>query len=70
MFGIYKTYEMYYSLDDTTITEPGFLCGGTMLLLPGLICRMGVEENLLVDEFGDAYRTTIQKTRRLFPGLW
>ena len=40
------------------------------LLLPGLVYRMGVEEKLLVDEYGDDYRAYAQKTRRLIPGVW
>jgi protein-S-isoprenylcysteine O-methyltransferase Ste14 len=40
------------------------------LLIPGLIYRIGAEERLLVEEFGDEYRAYAQKTRRLMPGLW
>jgi protein-S-isoprenylcysteine O-methyltransferase Ste14 len=41
-----------------------------VLLLPGLIYRIGVEEKLLVAEFGDDYRIYAQKTYRLVPGVW
>ncbi len=41
-----------------------------VLLLPGLVHRIGVGENLLVGEFGDEYRAYAQKTHRLFPGVW
>ena len=40
------------------------------LLLPGLIYRMKVEEKLLNNHFGDAYRQYICKTKRLIPGIW
>jgi protein-S-isoprenylcysteine O-methyltransferase Ste14 len=41
-----------------------------LLLLPGLIYRMRVEERLLVDQFGKDYREYAARTRRLIPGLW
>ncbi len=40
------------------------------LLLPGLAYRMGVEEKLLLAQFGSEYRAYIQKTRRLIPFVW
>jgi len=40
------------------------------LLLPGLIYRMNVEEKLLTEHFGDAYRQYSLNTRRLIPGVW
>jgi protein-S-isoprenylcysteine O-methyltransferase Ste14 len=41
-----------------------------VLLLPGLIYRISVEEKLLIAEFGDDYRVYAQKTYRLVPGVW
>ncbi len=41
-----------------------------ILLLPGLIYRMNIEERLLIAHFGDAYRQYIRATKRLVPGLW
>jgi protein-S-isoprenylcysteine O-methyltransferase Ste14 len=41
-----------------------------LLLLPGLIYRICVEEKLLVDHFGSAYEEYARRTRRLFPGVW
>ncbi|MCX6036968.1 MAG: isoprenylcysteine carboxylmethyltransferase family protein [Chloroflexi bacterium] len=41
-----------------------------VLLLPGLAYRMGVEEKLLLAQFGGEYRTYIQKTKRLIPFIW
>lgn len=41
-----------------------------LLLAPGLIYRMQVEERLLLAEFGDEYRAYAKRTRRLIPGVW
>jgi protein-S-isoprenylcysteine O-methyltransferase Ste14 len=41
-----------------------------ILLVPGLIFRIVVEERLLMEEFGEQYRTYAQKTKRLIPGIW
>ena len=41
-----------------------------VLLLPGLIYRMKVEEKLLADHFGEAYCQYIRTTKRLIPGIW
>jgi len=41
-----------------------------VLLVPGLVYRMRVEEKLLVQHFGDAYRQYRSATPRLIPGIW
>ena len=41
-----------------------------VLLLPSLIFRIAVEEKLLVEHFGDAYRLYMRKIKRLIPGIW
>ena len=41
-----------------------------LLLLPGLIYRMNVEEKLLIEQFGDSYREYARVTKRLVPGVW
>jgi protein-S-isoprenylcysteine O-methyltransferase Ste14 len=41
-----------------------------LLLLPGLVYRIKVEERLLAAEFGEEYRLYTQKTQRLIPGIW
>jgi len=41
-----------------------------VLLLPGLAYRMRVEEKLLTEQFGEAYRQYIHKTKALIPGIW
>ena len=40
------------------------------LLVPALVYRIGVEEKLLADEFGDAFETYTSTTWRLIPGIW
>jgi len=40
------------------------------LLLPGLVNRMRVEEGLLIEQHGDAYRQYTARTKRLIPGVW
>jgi protein-S-isoprenylcysteine O-methyltransferase Ste14 len=46
------------------------LAAGVILLLPGLIYRMYVEEELLINQFGDEYRAYAVRTKRLIPGVW
>jgi len=41
-----------------------------IFLLPGLIYRIRIEEKLLVEHFGDAYRRYAGSTWRLIPGIW
>ena len=41
-----------------------------ILLLPALAYRMRIEENLLIEQFGDAYRDYVRKTKALIPGIW
>ncbi len=40
------------------------------LLLPSLLYRINVEEKLLSEYFGEAYRRYASRTRRLLPGIW
>jgi protein-S-isoprenylcysteine O-methyltransferase Ste14 len=41
-----------------------------LLLLPGLAYRMHVEERLLIEQFGDAYREYARHSKKLIPGVW
>jgi protein-S-isoprenylcysteine O-methyltransferase Ste14 len=41
-----------------------------LLLLPGLVYRMRVEERFLVEQFENDYKDYAARTRRLIPGLW
>jgi protein-S-isoprenylcysteine O-methyltransferase Ste14 len=41
-----------------------------LLLIPGLAYRMRAEEGLLIERFGEAYRTYARTTPRLIPWVW
>jgi protein-S-isoprenylcysteine O-methyltransferase Ste14 len=41
-----------------------------LLVIPGLMYRIAVEERILVQRFGDQYRSYQKHVRRLVPGLW
>jgi protein-S-isoprenylcysteine O-methyltransferase Ste14 len=41
-----------------------------VLLLPGLFYRTNIEEQLLLEHFGEPYRQYIHRTKRLIPGIW
>jgi protein-S-isoprenylcysteine O-methyltransferase len=41
-----------------------------VLLLPSLVYRMNVEEKLLTEHFGEAYRQYASQSKRLIPGIW
>lgn len=40
------------------------------ILLPSLVYRMNVEEKMLTEHFGEAYRQYAIKLKRLLPGIW
>jgi len=46
------------------------LAGIPLLLLPGLILRIKVEEKLLAEEYGEEFYLYAQRTKRLIPGVW
>jgi protein-S-isoprenylcysteine O-methyltransferase Ste14 len=46
------------------------LAGFFVLLIPGLIFRIRVEEKLLLAQFGAEYRAYASHTSRLLPGVW
>jgi len=41
-----------------------------LLLLPGLLYRINVEEKILLSEFSEQYRQYAQRTKRLIPRFW
>lgn len=41
-----------------------------LVLLPGLIYRMKIEEQFLAEHFGEDYQQYFGKTKRLIPGIW
>jgi protein-S-isoprenylcysteine O-methyltransferase Ste14 len=38
--------------------------------VPGLAYRIGVEEKILVEQFGEEYLAYKKRTRKLIPGIW
>jgi protein-S-isoprenylcysteine O-methyltransferase Ste14 len=51
---------------------PNLLAGPSYLVAMAIIvgCRLGPEERLMREEFGDAYASYAARTRRLLPGVW
>ncbi len=41
-----------------------------LILLPGLVYRMTVEERLLACRYGDEYVAYMARTKRIIPGIW
>jgi protein-S-isoprenylcysteine O-methyltransferase Ste14 len=41
-----------------------------VLLLPGLVYRMELEEKFLAGYFGETYHQYFRITKRLLPGIW
>lgn len=41
-----------------------------LILMPGLFCRMCVEEEMLTEQYGDEYLEYAVRTKRIFPGIW
>ena len=41
-----------------------------LLLLPGLVYRIKVEEDRLSDQFRDDYRAYANRSKKLIPGIW
>lgn len=41
-----------------------------LLLIPLVLYRMGIEERLLLEKFGDDYRAYMERTKRLVPFLY
>jgi protein-S-isoprenylcysteine O-methyltransferase Ste14 len=38
--------------------------------IPALVYRIKVEEEFLINHFGDDYREYVSRTKKLFPGIW
>jgi protein-S-isoprenylcysteine O-methyltransferase Ste14 len=46
------------------------LCAITLLLIPGLVYRIRIEEIFLEAHFGDEFRQYVARTARLIPEIW
>ncbi len=44
--------------------------GALLLLLPGLVYRITVEERMLATQFGKEFEAYRKKTKRFIPGIW
>jgi len=72
--GIYRVVRhpiylgaMLVTLGVPIVTSSWIALPPMLLLIPLFIYRMGVEERLLMEEFGDDYRAYMSRTRRLVP---
>jgi len=41
-----------------------------IMLLPGLAYRIGIEEHLLIEKFGEEYQAYARRSKKLIPGVW
>jgi protein-S-isoprenylcysteine O-methyltransferase Ste14 len=48
------------------IAGPFYLCAFVLLFA----LRLGPEERMMLDRFGSEYETYMQRSKRLFPGVW
>jgi protein-S-isoprenylcysteine O-methyltransferase Ste14 len=76
--GIYRhvRHPMYlalllYSLGQA-LALPNWVAGPSYLATFGLLfaLRVGPEERMMLEEFGEDYRAYMARTKRLVPGLW
>jgi protein-S-isoprenylcysteine O-methyltransferase Ste14 len=76
--GVYRRvrHPMYAALLLYSIGQllavPNWIAGPSYLVSFGILFafRVRVEEQMMVDVFGDAYVTYAAKTKRLVPGVW
>jgi protein-S-isoprenylcysteine O-methyltransferase Ste14 len=76
--GVYHNvrHPMYAALFLYSIGQvlalPNWIAGPSYLVSFGILFmfRMRVEEQMMLDAFGNEYRTYMAKTKRLVPGLW
>ena len=76
--GIYRqvSHPMYlalllYSLGQA-MALPNWVAGPSYLVAFGLLfaLRVGPEERMMLEEFGQDYQAYMARTKRLVPGLW
>ena len=76
--GVYRRvrHPMYTALflyaAGQTLVVPNWIAGPSYLIALALLCtyRVGVEERMMLDEFGDDYAAYVTTTNRFIPGLW
>lgn len=76
--GVYRRvrHPMYTALlvygAGQALAVPNFFVGPSYLLaiVLLLILRLSREEQMMIDQFGDEYRSYMARTKRLIPGLW
>ena len=76
--GIYRfvRHPMYAALFLYAIGQalavPNWLAGPSYLVAMGILFafRVGAEEHMMLDTFGEDYAVYIAKTKRLLPGVW
>ncbi len=76
--GIYRRirHPMYLSLlvfsAGNALALPNYVAGPAFLvaMLAIIVFRLGAEERMLVEEFGEQYEDYRKRSYRLVPGLW
>ena len=76
--GVYRRirHPMYSALFlycvGQALVVPNWAAGPSYLVVFGLLValRLGPEERMMTEEFGDAYRAYVLRTKRLVPGVW
>ena len=76
--GVYQSvrHPMYLALVvygiGQALAVPNWIVGPSYLVAMVLLfaLRLGPEERLMEDEFGESYRDYVKRTKRLIPGIW
>ena len=77
-YGVYRVvrHPMYAALFVYAIGQalvvPNWLAGPSYLVVMGILFafRIGAEERMMLETFGNEYAIYMAKTKRLAPGLW
>ena len=76
--GVYRwvRHPMYTALLLYAIGQalviPNWVAGPSYLVPIGILClfRVGAEERMMLDQFGDEYAEYVARTKRFVPGVW
>ena len=76
--GVYRRirHPMYTSLFLYAVGQalviPNWVVGPSYLLPLTILvaCRVGTEERMMVEQFGDEYTAYMMQSKRLVPGIW